>query len=167
MTGTTPPLPTVEHRSPVAFSPNAIAGLLDTMEGSIVVTDREGQIVLINERGKKLLSDDAPKEAKFDFFHHVLNIEARQVFREIEGGKHTVKLEVQRNGTKWLASLRWMPEPDWIVAQFEAVPDRQNGNDAATQATVQELLQEREITYRNLLAAYLKLQEVNRQKTVF
>jgi signal transduction histidine kinase len=39
--------------------------------------------------------------------------------------------------------------------------------DSATQLTVQELLQEREITYRNLLAAYLKLQEVNRQKTVF
>jgi len=37
----------------------------------------------------------------------------------------------------------------------------------ASQPTVQELLQEREITYRNLLAAYLKLQEVNRQKTVF
>ncbi len=35
------------------------------------------------------------------------------------------------------------------------------------QPTVAELLQEREITYRNLLAAYLKLQEVNRQKTVF
>ena len=28
-------------------------------------------------------------------------------------------------------------------------------------------MQEREITYRNLLAAYLRLQEVNRQKTVF
>src|SRR5260370_19798961 len=39
--------------------------------------------------------------------------------------------------------------------------------DSATQPTVQELLQEREITYRILLAAYLKLQEVNRQKTVF
>ena len=33
--------------------------------------------------------------------------------------------------------------------------------------TVQELMQEREITYRNLLAAYLRLQEANRQKTVF
>jgi len=33
--------------------------------------------------------------------------------------------------------------------------------------TVQELMQERETTYRNLLAAYLRLQEVNRQKTVF
>ncbi len=32
--------------------------------------------------------------------------------------------------------------------------------------TVQELMQEREITYRNLLAAYLRLQEANRQKTV-
>ena len=167
MTGTTPPLPSVEHRSPVAFSPTAIAGLLDTMETAVVVTDREGQIVLINERGKKLLSDDVSKEMKFDFFHHVLNIEARQVFREIEGGKHTVKLELRRNETKWLASLRWMPEPDWIIAQFEIVPERQNGNDLGTQATVQELLQEREITYRNLLAAYLKLQEVNRQKTVF
>ena len=41
------------------------------------------------------------------------------------------------------------------------------GTAAATQHTVQELLQEREITYRNLLAAYLRLQEVNRQKTVF
>ncbi len=33
--------------------------------------------------------------------------------------------------------------------------------------TVEALLQERDITYRNLLAAYLRLQEVNRQKTVF
>src|ERR1041385_984388 len=106
MTGTTPPLPTLEHRSPVAFSRSAIAGLLDTMESALVVTDREGQIVLINERGRKLLSDDVSKDAKFDFFHHVLNIEARQVFREIEGGKHTVKLELERNETKWLARLR-------------------------------------------------------------
>jgi len=59
-----------------------------------------------------------------------------------------------------------MAEPEWLVLQFEqAAPSA--APDAATQLTVQELLQEREITYRNLLAAYLKLQEVNRQKTVF
>ena len=60
-----------------------------------------------------------------------------------------------------------MPEPDWLVVQFEAHTEAHAGPDPATQITVQELLQEREITYRNLLAAYLKLQEVNRQKTVF
>ena len=40
-------------------------------------------------------------------------------------------------------------------------------DEAEMRQTVQELMQEREITYRNLLAAYLRLQEVNRQKTVF
>ena len=49
----------------------------------------------------------------------------------------------------------------------DAEKTRDSVQPAATQHTVQELLQEREITYRNLLAAYLRLQEVNRQKTVF
>jgi len=60
-----------------------------------------------------------------------------------------------------------MPEPDWLVVEIESKSEAQPVADPATQLTVQELLQEREITYRNLLAAYLKLQEVNRQKTVF
>jgi len=60
-----------------------------------------------------------------------------------------------------------MPEPDWLVVEIENKSEAPPGPDPATQLTVQELLQEREITYRNLLAAYLKLQEVNRQKTVF
>src|SRR6202023_3432385 len=45
--------------------------------------------------------------------------------------------------------------------------DLSGAGGASLQPTVQALLQEREITYRNLLAAYLRLQEVNRQKTVF
>src|SRR5438094_8073773 len=60
-----------------------------------------------------------------------------------------------------------MPGPDWLVVEIKSKSETPSGPDAATQLTVQELLQEREITYRNLLAAYLKLQEVNRQKTVF
>src|SRR5437764_5735021 len=60
-----------------------------------------------------------------------------------------------------------MPGPDSLVVEIKSKSETQTGTDPATQLTVQELLQEREITYRNLLAAYLKLQEVNRQKTVF
>jgi signal transduction histidine kinase len=58
-----------------------------------------------------------------------------------------------------------MPEADWLVVHFE--PAIEMEADGAMRQRVQELLQEREITYRNLLAAYLRLQEVNRQKTVF
>jgi len=54
------------------------------------------------------------------------------------------------------------------VVRIEDAEERKGAVPAGTtQHTVQELLQEREITYRNLLAAYLRLQEVNRQKTVF
>ncbi len=59
-----------------------------------------------------------------------------------------------RNPTGWLFLSSRLP---WMLASDEA----------AMRQTVQELMQEREITYRNLLAAYLRLQEVNRQKTVF
>jgi signal transduction histidine kinase len=64
------------------------------------------------------------------------------------------------------ARVRWIPESDWVAIQFANDQEPVDGN-GVPQPTVQELLQEREITYRNLLAAYLKLQEVNRQKTVF
>jgi len=98
-------------------------------------------------------------------FGDLLGVDGRGVFREIESGKPEVKLEVTRDGIKLAATIKWMPDPDWVVVQLEPVLERPA--DRGTQITVQELLQEREITYRNLLAAYLKLQEVNRQKTVF
>src|SRR5207245_1551443 len=55
-----------------------------------------------------------------------------------------------------------------LLVHVEPVPATRAGeNGQGVHHTVQELLQEREITYRNLLAAYLRLQEVNRQKTLF
>ncbi|MGC1633992.1 MAG: HAMP domain-containing sensor histidine kinase, partial [Candidatus Acidiferrales bacterium] len=68
---------------------------------------------------------------------------------------------------KHRARIRWLPEPDWLVAYLEPAPAEASADEAEMRQTVQELMQEREITYRNLLAAYLRLQEVNRQKTVF
>ena len=70
-------------------------------------------------------------------------------------------------GEKYVTRIRWMADSDWLVVQFAMQVSRTAAGESGTHPTVQELLQEREITYRNLLAAYLKLQEVNRQKTVF
>ncbi len=65
------------------------------------------------------------------------------------------------------ARIRWLPEPDWLVVYIEPFSSEAPADEAEMRKTVQQLMQEREITYRNLLAAYLRLQEVNRQKTVF
>ncbi len=166
MTGTIANPPLADSRGAVGFSRGLVVGLLDTVETALVVAERSGRIVLMNARARKSLGLEGSAEAGINLFTELLETDAKQIFREIESGKQEVRLEVER-GEKFFANVQWIPEPDWVVVQFQRQQDIQQAPDPATQITVQELLQEREITYRNLLAAYLKLQEVNRQKTVF
>ena len=166
MTGTIANPPVADSRGAVGFSRGLVVGLLDTVETALVVAERSGRIVLMNARARKSLRLEGSAEAGINLFTELLETDAKQIFREIESGKQEVRLEVER-GEKFFANVQWIPEPDWVVVQFQRQQDIQQARDPATQITVQELLQEREITYRNLLAAYLKLQEVNRQKTVF
>ena len=166
MTGTIANPPLADSRGAVGFSRGLVVGLLDTVETALVVAERSGRIVLMNARARKSLGLEGSAEAGINLFTELLETDAKQIFREIESGKQEVRLEVER-GEKFFANVQWIPEPDWVVVQFQRQQDIQQARDPATQITVQELLQEREITYRNLLAAYLKLQEVNRQKTVF
>ncbi len=161
--------------SPMAESQGAsdvplgmVTRLLDTMDKSLLVSERSGRIFLINSRARKCL--EALKLGDLDrvnLFDDVLQVDAKRIFADIESGQHEVELDLSRGEKRTRASIQWVPEPDWLVVEFELPQETQAVPDPATQITVQELLQEREITYRNLLAAYLKLQEVNRQKTVF
>ncbi len=96
----------------------------------------------------------------------MLKTQSDALLEKLEAGSAEVQLEIVSGNNKFLATLQWIPEQEWVALQFQPLA-QPSAADAATQLTVQELLQEREITYRNLLAAYLKLQEVNRQKTVF
>ena len=167
MTGTIANAPLADSRGTAGITRGVVAGLLDTVETALVVAERAGRIVLMNTRARESLGIQVSEETGINLFNDLLHSEPRRIFREIESGKHEVRVEVMRSGGRFSATVQWMPEPDWVVVQFQRREEPQEGPDPATHITVQELLQEREITYRNLLAAYLKLQEVNRQKTVF
>ncbi len=162
---TMPPVSEEGNRAllPLGF----VRGLLDTIEKALIVAERSGNLLLVNTRARQFLESygytTTPSLNLFD----LLQVDARRLFGEIENGKHEVDLQIQRGEVKSTVQIQWMPEADWLVVEIENKSEAQPGPDPATQLTVQELLQEREITYRNLLAAYLKLQEVNRQKTVF
>ncbi|HET8925080.1 MAG TPA: HAMP domain-containing sensor histidine kinase [Candidatus Acidoferrum sp.] len=160
--------PMADERNRMSFPADFVTGLLDTLDKSLLVTERGGNVLLANSRAKKCLETQGfPRTPGLNLFKDVLKIDAKQIFVQIEKGDHVVELPLMPGETKGIARVQWMPEADWLVVQFENKPETQATPDAATQLTVQELLQEREITYRNLLAAYLRLQEVNRQKTVF
>jgi signal transduction histidine kinase len=149
---------------------NLVHGLLDAVNSSLLVADREGRVLLLNQRARQyLLSKGLDHQESLNLFKDILKIGAGHIFKLIESGEHRMELDVELADVKSRALVKWMPDPDWLVVQLELPTKEQNtaASEAATQLTVQELLQEREITYRNLLAAYLKLQEVNRQKTVF
>ena len=167
MTGRIAMPPVLEDRNRRSLPLEAVRQVLDILEKPLVVADRIGGLVLVNARARRCLETQGFKETdEPNLFSDLLKTDATNIFRQMEKGEHVVNVQVGTAERRTSLRIRWMPETDWLVAEIENA-DEHAGADPETKLTVQELLQEREITYRNLLAAYLKLQEVNRQKTVF
>ena len=161
--------PILESQANETLPVSLLASLLDLVEQPILVSDRAGRILLSNARAMQRLEFHGfTFDANLNLFSDVLRVQQRIILDQIEGGEHKVDREFDGRSGMVLARIQWLPEADWFVVRIEDAEERKGvGLTATAQHTVQELLQEREITYRNLLAAYLRLQEVNRQKTVF
>lgn len=161
--------PTVaDHGNVLALPFGFVRTLLNAVKTPIWVVERSGRVLVSNGSAQHYLgSESSSDSSQLNLFSDLLKVEPSQIRQKIDAGEHDVEVEVTRGEKKIRARIQWIPEPGCLIVQLETESAGEPAPDAATQLTVQELLQEREITYRNLLAAYLKLQEVNRQKTVF
>ncbi len=145
-----------------------VASLLDSLDRPLMVTDRAGQLLFANLHAHDTLKAKGKNTSDgFNLFTGLLLVDRRQILAQLEGGEQEVTLSLDDAEDKNRVRIRWLPEPDWLVVFIEPILATPPADEAEMRQTVQELMQEREITYRNLLAAYLRLQEVNRQKTVF
>lgn len=157
-----------EHRKVLALPFGFVRTLLDAAKTPVWLAERNGRVLLSNGSAREYLGIEGTSDAsELNLFSDLLKIEPNQIGQKIDTGENEVQMEVMRGEKKIRARIQWIADPGCLIVQLETRPSAEAAPDAATQLTVQELLQEREITYRNLLAAYLKLQEVNRQKTVF
>jgi signal transduction histidine kinase len=157
-----------DHRKILNLPFGFVKTLLQAAKTPIWMTDRDGRVLLSNESAQQYLLPRSTSDLnELNLFNELLKVEPNQIGQKIALGEHEVEMDVVRGGKKIRARIQWVAEPGCLIVQLETEPRVEPAPDAATQLTVQELLKEREITYRNLLAAYLKLQEVNRQKTVF
>jgi len=163
-------------RSPVLESPvnhwlpqSLNTTLLNLLNQPILISERSGRVLFANLRAEQRLeSYGLALDGRLNLFSDMVHADPKSISDRIEAGEREFKIPLACSSGKESAQIHWLPEPDWLVLRIENPAEGENGNGpASTQHTVQELLQEREITYRNLLAAYLRLQEVNRQKTVF
>src|ERR1017187_4541572 len=161
--------PVIELLANEALPLSVTASLLDLLDQPILVSDRTGRILMANSRCKQLLASYGfVFDANSNLFSDVLHINPKVIADQIEGGEQRIDSKFDYCSGRGLARIQWLPEADWLIVRLEDAEKPKSADPAAaTKYTVQELLQEREITYRNLLAAYLRLQEVNRQKTVF
>ena len=144
-----------------------VSSLLDTLDKPLLLAERTGRLILATVQARQSLNEQGLLELdRVNLFSDLLRRDSKDIFAQIEMGQHEVELDLTRGDIIFEARIQWLPEPDWLVVQFQQKTEQTAPDATPTQLTVQELLQEREITYRNLLAAYLRLQEVNRQKTV-
>jgi signal transduction histidine kinase len=156
------------QRKPAAVSLALVNGLLDRLDQALLIVERGGRVVLANLLARRCLESLGYKEySQLNLFQDLLKKDSKEIFGSMENGEQELELEVTRGENKSRMRIQWMPEPDCLIVQLNFQINVPAVQVPGTQLTVQELLQEREITYRNLLAAYLKLQEVNRQKTLF
>lgn len=153
-----------------SFPASLTLRLLDLFEGPVLVANLSGGLLLVNERARQVL--DLPENgawARLNLFGDILRMDPQVLLGQIESGESEVDLQLETSSGRVRARLEQLPNSESLVLRLElagnAVPS--SSASQSSEPTVQSLLQEREITYRNLLAAYLRLQEVNRQKTVF
>jgi signal transduction histidine kinase len=145
-----------------------VTSLLDAFDRPLLVADRLGKVLFTNLHAQdKLRSRGFDSRPDLNLFSDIVKTERKGVLAQLESGEQEVTILLEYPEGNSRARIRWLPEPDWLVVYIEASPAESPVAEAEMRQTVQDLMQEREITYRNLLAAYLRLQEVNRQKTVF
>jgi signal transduction histidine kinase len=145
-----------------------VRALLDRLDYGFAVASRDGQVVILNERARKCLAHfGVMANSPLNILQDLMKVDPQEISRRIDNGENEIRMEGTIEGEACRFRMGWVPGPDWLAIELDGDKPDATGVDGVTQPTVQELLQEREITYRNLLAAYLKLQEVNRQKTVF
>ena len=157
----------VEQQAPSPSAFGLMASLLDALDRPLLVSDRAGRILFSNVHAQDRLKVELGGSDSVNLFRDLLRMDAKSIFGQLERGEQEVNLQMTCGGEPSRARIRWLPEPDWLVLYVEPAPSDSPADETEMRQRVQDLMQEREITYRNLLAAYLRLQEVNRQKTVF
>lgn len=153
-----------------SFPASLTLRLLDLFEGPVLVANLSGGVLLVNERARDVLSlPEGGAWARLNLFGDILRMDPQVLLGQIESGESEVDLQLETASGRVRARLAQLPNSESLVLRLEPAGNTGSSSSPSQscEPTVQSLLQEREITYRNLLAAYLRLQEVNRQKTVF
>jgi len=160
---------TLDRPSQNSLPLHVVAAILNCVEQPILLADGAGRLCARNAAADAFLKTRGLKLKKgTNLFADVFRVAPGAVLEQMRTGESEVNLPLaDSEGKPAWARIHWLAEVGWVAVSLEAAKEHPAGDDPAMQQALGDLLQEREVTYRNLLAAYLRLQEVNRQKTMF
>jgi signal transduction histidine kinase len=145
---------------------NSVVSLIEALAEPLLLSDRSGRIVMANRSAQEYLNAVA-SGTEPNLFRDLLRMDAKVILGQVDD-ESEAQLQFEAPSGKMHAHVHPLPDTQWLLVRLDHGYRTEEGfPKGGEHATVKALLQEREITYRNLLAAYLRLQEVNRQKTVF
>src|SRR5260370_21132043 len=82
---------------PIGF----VRGLLDTIEKTLIVAERSGDLLVVNTRARQFLESQGYATIQgLNLFKDLLQVDSRQIFGEIEKGEHQVEQQSQRVAAK-------------------------------------------------------------------
>jgi signal transduction histidine kinase len=145
---------------------NSVVGLIESLGIPCLLADRSGAVVMSSPRAQAYLDAAVVNGAEPNLFRDLLRMDSEVIRGQLEDCGTETHLQFDGPTGTTHAHIYSVPDTQWLLVRLDSEAQA-TGDSSGEKETVQALLQEREITYRNLLAAYLRLQEVNRQKTVF
>ena len=76
---------------------------------------------MANLRARQSLdSENFPELGQLNLFTHLLRVDPKVIFGQIESGEREVSLQIEFHDGKAQARVQWLPEPDWLIVQVDA-----------------------------------------------
>ena len=110
---------TLTRHIPPDFLPvGLVHALLDAVNSSVLVGDRSGKVLLMNQHARQFLqSRGLDLQQDLNLFQNILKTDGAGIFHCLERGGHRVEVNLDLAGQKSRGSIKWLPYPYWLVVR--------------------------------------------------
>lgn len=148
-----------------------LAVLAEFWDCPAVILDLEGKVLACDQAAAECLQQPGDEVVGRCLLHESFGLDGRASQQHLSEVRATGHCQLPLRATPCgdlKVELRSAPRAGFILALFHKARATEEGEDPQiVRARLREALQERDVAYRNLLSAYLRLQELDRQRTVF
>src|SRR5215470_6030738 len=107
-----------EASFPAALPISALRGIVGAIDKPLLVSDRAGRLLAINEAAKHFFGFPVNSEVeKLNVFDDLFKWDATEISEELAAGKGLLDREIEHATGRKLVRVRPAAESDWLVTQ--------------------------------------------------